>query len=159
MRYAFALLALGIALQFARPVQASEMTANKTILFVCLHGSVNSQVAAAHFNRIAGERGLPYSAIARGIDANNSIPTRIRDNLNLDGLAPLNDVPQPLQPSEAARADKVIAFDAVPDERRGMAEVIDWSDVPLALKDYAASREAIVHHIDDLVRENLQSKE
>ena len=29
-----------------------------TLVFVCLHGSVKSQIAAAHFNRIARERGL-----------------------------------------------------------------------------------------------------
>jgi protein-tyrosine-phosphatase len=149
----FALLALGISLQFATPAQAEEATspANKTILFVCLHGSVKSQMAAAHFNRIARERGLPYTAISRGVEVDTSIPTRIRDGLNLDGLAPLDDVPQALTPNEAAGAIKVIAFDAVPDDKRGMAEVSYWSDVPPATKDYSAARDVIVRHIDDLV--------
>src|SRR5882757_3939340 len=57
-----------------------------TVVFVCLHGSVKSQMAAAHFNRIARERGLPFTAISRGIEVDTSIPTRIRDGLNLDGL-------------------------------------------------------------------------
>jgi hypothetical protein len=41
-----ALLALGIALQFAAPAQAEEaaLPANKTILFVCPHDSVKSQI-------------------------------------------------------------------------------------------------------------------
>ncbi len=150
-RYAFALFALGVALELATPARASGATQSKTILFVCLHGSVKSQVAAAHFNRIAKERGLPYTAISRGIEADSSIPVRIRDNLNLDGLAPLDDLPQPLTPAEAAGAVKVIAFDAVPDDKRGVAEVNYWSDVPPALKDYAAARDVIVHHIDSLV--------
>ena len=124
---------------------------SKTIVFVCLHGSVKSQMAAAHFNRIARERGLPYTAISRGIEVDSSIPTRIRDNLNLDGLAPLDDVPHPLMPSEAAGAVKVIAFDTVPDDKRGVAEVNYWSDVPPATKDYAAARDVIVRHIDDLI--------
>ncbi len=147
-----ALIMLGLG-QATVAASAADAVApdSKTIMFVCLHGSVKSQMAAAHFNRIARERGLPYTAISRGIEADNSIPTRIRDNLNLDGLAPLNDVPQPLMPSEAAGAVKVIAFDAVPDDKRGVAEVNYWSDVPPATKDYAAARDVIVHHIDDLI--------
>ncbi|WP_244608201.1 hypothetical protein [Bradyrhizobium algeriense] len=30
----------------------------RTIVFVCLHGVVNSQMAAAYFNKAAKERGL-----------------------------------------------------------------------------------------------------
>jgi protein-tyrosine-phosphatase len=122
-----------------------------TVVFVCLHGSVKSQMAAAHFNRIASERGLPFTAISRGIEVDTSIPTRIRDGLNLDGLAPTDDIPIGLTADEAGRATKVVAFDTVPDERRGTSEVTYWSDVPPATKDYAAARDVIVRHIDTLV--------
>ncbi len=148
----FALLMLGSALQPATPARAeATLPANTTIVFVCLHGSVKSQMAAAHFNKIASERGLPYTAISRGVDVDSSIPTRIRDGLSLDGLAPLDDAPKPLTPNEAASAIKVIAFDAVPDDKRGLAEVNYWTDVPPATRDYAAARDAIVHHIDTLI--------
>jgi len=149
----FTLLVLGIALQLTTPAQAEEaaLPTNKTILFVCLHGSVKSQMAAAHFNRIASERGLPFTAISRGIEVDTSIPTRIRDGLNLDGLAPTDDIPIGLTADEAGRATKVVAFDRVPEERRGTSEVTYWSDVPPATKDYAAARDVIVRHIDTLV--------
>ena len=134
---------LGIALQLATPAHAEATLPcqHKTIVFVCLHGSVKSQMAAAHFNQIARERGLPYTAISRGVEVDASIPTRIRDGLSLDGLAPLDDVPQALTANEAAGAVKVIAFDAVPDDKRGVAEVNYWSDVPPATRDYAAARD------------------
>jgi protein-tyrosine-phosphatase len=122
-----------------------------TVVFVCLHGSVKSQMAAAHFNRIASERGLPFTAISRGIEVDTSIPTRIRDGLNLDGLAPTDDIPIGLTADEAGRATKVVAFDRVPEERRGTSEVTYWSDIPPATKDYAAARDVIVRHIDTLV--------
>ena len=48
-------------------------------------------------------------------------------------------------------ATKVVAFDAVPDDKRGVAEVSYWSDVPPATKDYAAARDVIAHHIHDLI--------
>src|SRR5215475_1244507 len=142
MKRPFGLLALAVALQVAVPAHASDTAApaNKTIVFVCLHGSVKSQMAAAHFNKIAKERGLPYTAISRGIEVDTSIPTRIRDGLSLDGLAPLDDVPQPLTAADAVAAARVFAFDPVPDDRRGEVEVNYWSDVPPAMKDYVAAR-------------------
>ena len=161
MRRPFALLALAAALQLAAPARADNASApeNKTIVFVCLHGSVKSQMAAAHFNRIAKERGLPYTAISRGIEVDGSIPPRIRAELNQESLAPLDDVPQPLTAAEAAGALKVVAFDTVPEKNRGAAEVNYWSDVPPTSKNYTALRDAIVHHIDDLVREDLHGKQ
>lgn len=147
-----ALLALGLGLQLTAASAAETASpANRTIVFVCLHGSVKSQMAAAHFNKIARERGLPYTAVSRGIEVDTSIPTRIRDGLSIDGLTPLDDVPKPLTADEAGAADKVIAFDAVPDGKRGAAEVNYWSDVPPATNNYTAARDAIVHHIDSLV--------
>jgi hypothetical protein len=153
MKSPFRVLTLAVALQLMHPAFAAGDTAfdSKTIVFVCLHGSVKSQMAAAHFNRIARERGLPYTAISRGIEVDASIPTRIRDGLSLDGLAPLDDVPQPLTAADAAAAAKVFAFDPVPDDKRGEAGVNYWSDVPPAMKDYAAARDVIVSHIDRLV--------
>src|SRR5215471_14236351 len=140
----FAWLALAAALQLAAPARANDTATpdNKTIVFVCLHGSVKSQMAAAHFNRIAKERGLPYTAISRGIEVDSTIPPRIREELNQEGLAPLDDVPQPLTAAEAAGAVKVVAFDTVPDKNRGAAEVNYWSDVPPTSKNYPALRDA-----------------
>jgi len=143
-----------LAAAFAPPDSAGDPqvgTGKTTIVFVCLHGSVKSQMAAAHFNRIASERGLPFTAISRGIEVDTSIPTRIRDGLNLDGLAPTDDNPVGLTADEAGRATKVVAFDTVPEERRGTSEVTYWSDVPPATKDYVAARDVIVRHINTLV--------
>jgi protein-tyrosine-phosphatase len=149
-------LAAGLALlasAFPPPAFAAgsgDGNGKPTVVFVCLHGSVKSQMAAAHFNRIASERGLPFTAVSRGIEVDTSIPTRIRDGLNLDGLAPTDDIPIGLTADEAGRATKVVAFDIVPEERRGTSEVTYWSDVPPATKDYAAARDVIVRHIDTL---------
>jgi protein-tyrosine-phosphatase len=146
-------VALFVAAGFAKPAVAKDPPTdkNKTIVFVCLHGSVKSQMAAAHFNRIARERGLPYTAISRGIQIDSSVPTRIRDGLTLDGLAPTDDIPRELTATEANGATKLVAFDAVPDARKGVSEITYWSDVPPATKDYEAARDAIIRHIDGLV--------
>jgi protein-tyrosine-phosphatase len=167
MRYVYALLALCALLQAGPAVYATEATGGidpasvamsqpdaargNVIVFVCLHGSVKSQMAAAHFNRIARQLGLPYTAISRGLKVDASIPTAIRQGLNQDGLMPLDDIPQELTATEAARAATLVAFDIVPDEKRGNAEVSYWSDVPAATRDYDAARSAILRHIDGLL--------
>jgi protein-tyrosine-phosphatase len=122
----------------------------KTVVFVCLHGSVNSQMAAAYFNRTAKERGVSYVAISRGIDVHRSIPVRILDGLALDGLAPANS-PQELTMADANAADKIFAFDAIRDEQKGDASVTNWSGVPLGINDYEAARDEIVQRIDELI--------
>src|SRR6516225_1981972 len=79
MKHSLALAALSIALLLAPPVRAADTAASdsKTIVFVCTHGSVKSQMAAAHFNKIARDRGLPYTAISRGIEVDESVPSKI----------------------------------------------------------------------------------
>jgi len=151
MKYPFALLSVAAALQLVTPVRAGAASDNKTIVFVCLHGSVKSQMAAALFNKIAMARGLPYTAISRGIQVDASIPAAIRDGLSVDGVTPADDVPRELTAAEADGAVKVVSFDAVPDDKRGAAEVNYWSGVPSAMKDYASARDVIVQHIDDLL--------
>lgn len=136
----------------ANPAAANEPSEKpRTIVFVCLHGSVKSQMAAAHFNQMARERGLPFVAVSRGIAVDSSIPAPIRDGLALEGLAPLDNVPRSLTAEDANAATKVFAFDEVPADKKGGANVTYWSDVPPATKDYSAARDAIVRHIDDLL--------
>jgi hypothetical protein len=131
--------------------RAEDAGGKNTIVFVCRHGVVNSQMAAAYFNKVAKERGLPYTAVSRGIDSHRSVPVRIQDGLALDGLDPPN-TPDDLGADEAARAFKVFAFDTIPAERRGSASVTYWPGVPLGINDYEATRDEIVRRIDDMIQ-------
>jgi hypothetical protein len=124
----------------AAVAQNTSLEGTKTIVFVCLHGSVNSQMAAAYFNKATQERGLPYTAISRGIDLHPSIPVRILDGLALDGLAPANS-PHELTPADANGASKVLALDPVPVEQRGNTNI----------NEYEAARDEIVRRIDELI--------
>src|SRR5215813_3715855 len=104
---ALAILAILIA-TFAAARGEATASEDKTIVFVCQHGVVNSQMAAAYFNKVAKERGLPFKAVSRGIDLYRSIPVRIQDGLALDGLEPAN-TPIALMAEEADRASQVLA--------------------------------------------------
>jgi hypothetical protein len=153
MKNSIKLLALVVALQWGHPASAAgdATSSKKTVVFVCLYGSGKSEVAAAHFNRMARERGLPYTAISRGIEPDPSIPVTVREGLRLDGLAPLDEVPRQLAASEAESAIEVVAFDAVPEELRGVAQVNYWPGFPKASKNYDAARDAILRRLEDLV--------
>jgi hypothetical protein len=108
-------------------------------------------MAAAHFNRIASERGLPVIAVSRGIAVDDRIPAVIREGLAHDGLAPATDVPVGLTSEQAAAATKIFAFDEVPADLRSRTEVTYWSDVPPAMEDYVSARTAIVRHLEEVV--------
>jgi protein-tyrosine-phosphatase len=123
----------------------------QTVLFVCLHGSAKSQMAAAHFNRMAGDRGLPHTAISRAIEPDKDIPASIRAGLAGEGLEPVSEVPASLTAAEASRAMKVFAFNEVPSDLKGTAIVTLWSDVSPATEDYNRARDAIVRHVEAVV--------
>ncbi|MCP3417493.1 hypothetical protein NLM16_25645 [Bradyrhizobium brasilense] len=138
---------LAIALTSARPAPADD---GKIVVFVCLHGVVNSQMAAAYFNKAAQERGLRFRAVSRGIDLYRSVPIRVQDGLALDGLEAAN-TPQQLTIDDMAAADQVVAFDQIPAERHGRADVTYWSGIPLGIDDYESARDQIVRRIDALI--------
>jgi hypothetical protein len=110
---------------------------------------VKSVMAAAHFNRIAKERQLPFVAVARGVDPDSEIPASIRQGLERDGLAPADEVLHALTADEASAAATVFAFDEVPPDRKGDAAVTYWRNVPPASKDYSAARDAIVRRVEE----------
>src|SRR5690242_15420164 len=72
MRWAFMPALLLLPGGISRAGQDKPQT--ETILFVCEHGSAKSVIAAAHFKRLAEQRGLPHRAIARGINPDPEIP-------------------------------------------------------------------------------------
>jgi protein-tyrosine-phosphatase len=53
------------------------------ILFVCLHGSAKSVIAAAHANRLARGR---VEASSAGLEPDPAIPQQVVDGLAADGM-------------------------------------------------------------------------
>lgn len=142
-----AVLVLAFLLTSVAPAPAGG---EEIVVFVCQHGVVNSQIAAAYFNKAAQEQGLPFRAVSRGIDLYRSVPVRVQDGLALDGLEPAN-TPQQLAVEDMAAAGRVLAFDEIPAEQRGGVNVTYWSGVPLGIDDYETTRDQIVQRIDALI--------
>lgn len=120
------------------------------VLFVCEHGSAKSVVAAAHFNRIATERGLKLRAVSRGTAPDPAIAPPAVNGLLADGLAPLEAVPRKLEQSDLDAAARVVTFCDLPAELSAKVPVERW-DVPPVSTEYAASRDAMIVRIEQLL--------
>jgi len=152
MRTAF-MLALASLLELI-PASGQDKPQKQTILFVCEHGSAKSVIAAAHFNRVAEQRSLPYRAIARGINPDAEIPQQVRVNLAKDGLEVASWKPQKVAEKDVQEAVRVVTFSCkVPfPERITAGKLVDWQDVPSTNEDYERARTMIVNKIDALIK-------
>ena len=127
---------------------------NQTILFVCEHGSAKSVIAAAHFNRLAEQRKLPYRAIARGINPDPEIPQQVRVNLAKDGLDVAAWKPQLVAEKDVREAARVVTFGCklpFPEEIT-TGKLMDWQDVPSTSEDYERASTIIVDKIEALMK-------
>lgn len=152
MRRSFLLalvLLLGIITGVGQDKQQTQI-----ILFVCEHGSAKSVIAAAHFNQLAEQRGLPYRAIARGINPDPEIPQQVRANLAKDGLDVATWKPQRVAEKEVREAARVVTFGCrLPfPENIAAGKLVDWPDVPSTSEDYERGRTVIVNKIEALIR-------
>lgn len=127
-------------------------TSSGSVVFVCEHGSAKSVVAAAHFNRLAAERGLAIRAISRGTVPDEEMAKPAVEGLLGDGLVPGDATPSRLQQGDLDAATRVVTFCDLPPESVPKSTVARW-EVPPVSTDYSASRDAIVRGIDQLIGE------
>jgi arsenate reductase (thioredoxin) len=127
------------------------MKQEQTIVFVCEHGSAKSVVAAAHFNRLAGERGSGLRAVSRGTDPDAEIAPNAEAGLRADGLGAVDRSPAKLTQADAAGAVRVVTFCELPEAYTTAERVEHWDDVPPVSEDYAKARDEIVGRIRRLL--------
>ena len=132
--------------------QGNQQT--QTILFVCEHGSAKSVIAAAHFNRLAEQKGLPYRAIASGTNPDAEIPQQVRLNLAKDGLDVSKWKPRLVAEKDVQGALRVVTFGCkLPvREKTTAGKLEDWKDVPSTSENYQRARTIIVEKLDALIR-------
>lgn len=124
--------------------------ARPTVLFVCLHGSAKSVIAAQHFQRLAHQRGLDAEAVAAGLERDAEIPPRVIDGLLGDGLDVRGQRPRPFTRDDAGRASRIVAFCEVGEVPAG-TPIDRWDEVPAVSADYKAARDAIVARLHRLL--------
>jgi protein-tyrosine-phosphatase len=122
-----------------------------TILFICEHGSAKSVVAASHFNKRAEALGLECRAVSRGTDPDQEVHPAAVAGLAADGLRPRTS-PIRLEQADMNAAERVIAFSELPPPYQARNDTEIWS-VPPVSENYERARDAIIAHIERLVRD------
>lgn len=132
---------------------AAESPQLKTVVFVCEHGSAKSVVAAAHFNHLAEQRGLPWRAVARGTVTDAEMAPAALKGLAADGLPAPAGKPVPLSQADLDAADRVVTFALdLPEDLHSERSPARW-EVPPVSTDYAGARAAIVAEIEKMIAE------
>lgn len=150
---AAALLLLAATGWTAAPARGAEEKA-PVVLFVCEHGAGRSPVAAAWFDRMAAERGLPHRAAFRGTAPSESLSPAASAGLAADGFLVDDWKPKAVTEDDLRGADKVVVMGCPLEGRAAVAEKVrDWDGIPGPGEGYEASRDAIRARVEKLVEE------
>jgi arsenate reductase (thioredoxin) len=144
------LTALAASLPTSAQTKRAEVTAPRTVVFVCEHGAAKSVIAAAHFNELAKKRGLPHRAIARGTHPDAEFPAKILTALRTEGLSASEGKPELLGNGDVQRASQVVALGCKLPEK---VRATNWSDIPSVSEDYAGASRYIRSRVERLVNE------
>ena len=130
----------------------SNATANPRIVFVCEHGAAKSVIAAAYFNKLAAERGLRERAIYRGASPQAELSVATLKGLRDDGLSVPSTKPAAITAADVAAATHIFAIGcSLPADASSSGKSANWTDVPEVSDGYAASRDAIKRHVEELI--------
>jgi len=136
------------------------MDTKRMLVFVCLHGSAKSLIAAEHFRRLAAQRAWKeIDVTSAGTDPDLEIPGHVIKGLLEDGFDVRGRVPRKLTREDLTNAWCVVSFgcdlvDLVPP---GLT-VERWDDVPAVAEDFNAAREAILTRLQPLLAEHERSR-
>ena len=128
------------------------MKTPRTVLFVCLHGSAKSLIAAEYFGRLTAERGLNVHATSAGTEPDPDISPNVITGLLQDGIDVRDRRPRRLTTEDLAKASHVVSFGCDLSELAPPGLPVErWDDVPAVSADFAAARDAIVARLRRLL--------
>ena len=130
----------------------------QVVVFVCEHGSAKSIIAAAHFNRLAAEKGLKLRAVARGTNPDEELSSKTVEGLGSDGLKASEQKPKQLSKDDIVGVSRVVAFCQLPEDYYKAVSVQEWKDVPSVGEDYNKARDVMVERIKHLLDEIKMEK-
>lgn len=119
-----------------------------TVMFLCPHGAAKSVLAAALFQRIMEERGLPLTATCAGTEPDAEIAPHVRALLQHEGLALPLEQPQHVTADLLAQVSYVISLgcdlDTLPLTPTHWEM---WDDVPAPSQDLQGAYTCIQRHL------------
>lgn len=130
------------------PERGAAFDGKATVLFVCLHGSAKSLIAAEYLNVLARERGIPLRGESSGVEPDASVPAPVVTGLAEEGIDVRAYVPRAVTTERLASAAQIVSFgcdlsNMIPRGR----PVEQWDDLPLVSDGYATARDAIVARV------------
>jgi hypothetical protein len=129
----------------------TAMGPTRTILFLCPHNAAKSVLAAAYFDTMAIERGLPFRADSAGTEPDEQPSPAVVAALQAEGIDVADHRPRRVTAEDLACAFRVISLGCDVDSFGSSGVRVDrWDDIPPVSRDLAASREAIQCHLDAL---------
>lgn len=141
--------------EFSR-AQTAGTPSPPRVVFVCLHGAAKSVVAAAHFRRLAADRGLSVGAVAVGTEPDPELAPGAVKGLAAEGLTPAPARPRPVTLYDINSAARVVSFGC--EIGLGPAGRAEQWDVPAVSDGYAAARDQIVAKVERLVSDLATGK-
>ena len=88
-----------------------QTTTPATIVFVWEHGSGKSVIAAAHFNRLATEKGIPYRAVSRATKPGEAVSEKVKSGLGKEGMDVGGWTPKAITDEDIRRASRIVHRD------------------------------------------------
>ncbi len=123
-----------------------------TVVFVCLHGSAKSLIAAEHCQQLASRRDMDLRATAVGLEPDEKVPSPVVDGLLRDGIDVRGREPRRVSREDLAGAWRVVSFGC---DVGGMVPprvaVERWDDIPAVSENFDVARDAIVAPVGRLV--------
>jgi arsenate reductase len=149
----------GLRCLTAQNVNTSAAIPAPEVLFICEHGAAKSIIAAAEFNKLAKQRGLPHRAIARGTNPDPSFSPATVSGLRKDGLPEPKGKPQMVTAADVNRAERVVTLGCKLSDSVGRpTKTADWNDISSPSKDYDSARKDVVRHLEQLINELAREK-
>jgi hypothetical protein len=128
------------------------MSEARRVLFVCLHGSAKSVIAAHHLQRLASERGLAVECRSAGMEPDAAVPPHVVDGLREDGIEPVVTPPGPVTRDLLHGADLVVSFGCdLSSVGSPAGTLITWEGVPAVSDGFGPSRDEITRRLQDLL--------
>ena len=128
-----------------------------SVLFVCLHGSAKSVIAAEYFRRLAAERGMKVDAVSAGTEPDSEVPPKVVQGLLIDGIDVQGRRPRQVTPADVASASRVVTFACDLGDMAPAGPTLErWDDVPAVSEDFAHARDVIVARVSRLLDESAQ---
>ncbi len=128
------------------------MAALRTAVFVCLHGSAKSLIAAEHCQQLATRRGMEIRTTSAGLEPDPEVPRPVLQGLLSDGIDVRGRQPRQVSRGELASAWRVVSFGC---DLGGMVPpdvvVEQWDDIPAVSENFAVARDHIVARVTQLL--------